>query len=47
MMVPPNIQKLADYINSKPDPERFMMALLFFCKPRTNDLTDIEKESQV
>lgn len=24
----PNIQKLTDYINQQPDPERFMMALL-------------------
>lgn len=46
-MVKPNIQKLADYINSQPDPERFMTVLLTFCKPGPDDLPDRDQEPKV
>ena len=31
--VPPNIQRLADYINQQEKPEQFMQILLALCKP--------------
>lgn len=31
--VPPNIQRLADYINQQEKPEQFMQMLLALCKP--------------
>ncbi len=43
----PNIRKLAAYINSQPDPERFASALFALAKPRLQDLTDAQKELQV
>ena len=43
----PNIQKLTDYINQQPDPERFMMALFSFCKPSADDLTRSHEETEI
>ena len=36
-MVPPNIQKLADYINNQKNPEEFARVLLLLCKPQKGD----------
>ena len=43
----PNIRKLTEFINAQRNPELFATALFAFAKPRTQDLTDAQKELQV
>ena len=43
----PNIRKLTEFINAQRNPELFATALFAFAKPRTQDLTDTQKELQV
>lgn len=43
----PNIERLTAYINSQPDPERFMLALFSLIKPCPDDLSCGQKEPQI
>ena len=36
----PNVRKLADYINTQPNPQVFAKTLLALCKPCTDDIAD-------
>lgn len=47
MQIPQNIQRLADYINSQPNPEQFMQTLFSFCKPCTDNLPNRHEKSEV
>lgn len=40
----PNIEKLAAYINTQDEPERFAKLLLAFCKPSANDIGHGQKK---
>lgn len=42
--VPKNIQRLADYINEQPEPERTLWVLSSLIKPRTDNVHDGDKE---
>lgn len=44
-----NIQRLADYINGRPNPELFeyTLTLAALAKPRQNDLVDPNQEMQI
>ncbi len=42
-----NLEKFAEYINSKRNPPEFASTLLFLCKPRRNHLPDRDQKAKV
>ena len=43
----PNFNKLTEYLNSQNNPAETMAAILWFCKPSTDHLSNRDQEAEV